>query len=170
VSHWAGTMGPGGEHRRRRIGAVRLPFALLLLVLGCATAGPPPVLELSFAPTLGIEPDSMLRRPSGVWVRDIAVGTGVPITAGDQVEVRYTVYLTDGTRVDGTGGDDPNRVFRYGRGEIIAGWDDGMQGMRVGGRRTLVIPPALAYGARRRGNIPPQSTLVVTLQLIDIVR
>ncbi len=147
-------------------------LALLLgLAAACAgTAGPPPPLEAVFAPSLGIEPDSMTRRPSGVWVRDIVVGTGIPITAGDQIEVRYTVYLSDGTRVDGTGGDDPNRVFRYGRGEIIAGWDEGMQGMRVGGRRTLVIPPALAYGSRRRGNIPPHSTLVVTLQLVDVVK
>jgi len=123
-----------------------------------------------FAPSLDIEPDSMTRRPSGVWVRDLVVGTGIPITAGDNIEVRYTVYLSDGTRVDGTGGDDPNRIFRYGRGEIIAGWDEGMQGMRVGGRRTLVIPPALAYGSRRRGNIPPNSTLIVSLHLVDVVK
>ena len=145
----------------------------VLLGLGAACAGtasPPPALQTAFAPWLGIEPDSMARRPSGVWVRDHVTGTGIPITAGDQIEVRYSVYLSDGTQVDGTGGDQPSRLFRYGRGELIAGWDDGMQGMRVGGRRTLVIPPAQGYGPRQRGNIPANSTLIVTVQVVDVVK
>ncbi len=144
---------------------------LLAATAACAgTASPPPALETAFAPWLNIRPDSMTRRPSGVWVRDLEVGSGIPITAGDQIEVRYSVYLSDGTEVDGTGGDQPSRLFRYGRGQLIAGWDDGMQGMRVGGRRTLVIPPAQGYGSRQRGNIPAHSTLIVTVQVLDVIK
>ena len=149
-------------------------LALVLLVAaGCAGGGAPrpaPSLDITFAPSLDIELDSMRRQPSGLWIRDYTIGDGPPITAGDKVGVRYNVHLTDGTRVDGTNPDSGNYEFTFGRGQVIKGWDDGMLGMRVGGRRQLIIPAAMGYGFRRWGLIPSNSTLVVSIHLVELIR
>jgi FKBP-type peptidyl-prolyl cis-trans isomerase len=152
---------------------IRLLAGAALLVAGCASSGTPrpaPTLDLVLAPSLNVEIDSMQRQPSGLWIRDYTIGDGPPITAGDRVGVRYTVHLTNGTRVDGTNPDSGNYVFTFGRGQVIKGWDDGMIGMRVGGRRELIIPPAMGYGFRSRGLIPSNSTLVVGIHLVELIR
>ena len=107
---------------------------------------------------------------------DTKVGTGPVAVAGMQVTVHYTGWLYDETAADHHGSkfdssrdrDDPFS-FRLGAGKVIKGWDQGVAGMMVGGTRTLVIPPALGYGARGAGGvIPPNATLVFDVELLDV--
>jgi FKBP-type peptidyl-prolyl cis-trans isomerase len=110
----------------------------------------------------------MTRSVSGLYVRELEAGLGIRATTGDLVRIRYTVHLADGTWIAGTTAGEAPFEFRLGRREVIAGWDEGITGMRVGERRQLVVPPSLAYGTRARGNIPANSILVFTLELVGI--
>jgi len=106
---------------------------------------------------------------------DVVAGTGAEAKGG-RVVVHYTGWLHDPSQPDGHGRKfdsshdrrDPFE-FRLGAGEVIRGWDEGVAGMKVGGKRTLIIPPELGYGARGAGGvIPPNATLVFDVELIDI--
>ena len=107
---------------------------------------------------------------------DDSAGTGNEAVTGRRVSVHYTGWLYDATRADhkGTKFDssrDRNEPFefRLGAGEVIRGWDEGVAGMKVGGKRTLTIPPDLGYGSRGAGGaIPPNSTLVFDVELLDV--
>jgi len=104
--------------------------------------------------------------PSGIIYEDIKVGDGPRARAGLMVSVHYTGWLTDGTQFDTSLNKPRPFVFRMGRGEVIQGWDEGLVGMRVGGRRRLTIPPDLAYGDKGvPGLIPPGATLVFQVEL-----
>ena len=97
------------------------------------------------------------------------MGTGDSATAGKRVQVHYTGWLTDGTKFDSS--KDRNEPFTFPLGErrVIAGWDEGVQGMRTGGVRKLTIPPELGYGARGAGRtIPPNATLVFEVELLAV--
>lgn len=128
------------------------------------------VTPLTFDPSLDVDLSTMTRKPSGLYLKDFTVGTGASAQQGDLVRVRYTVHLTNGKRIEGSDPDAPPYEFRIGAHQVIAGWDEGITGMRAGGRRQLVIPPSLGYGARRQGEIPASSVMVVNLQLVQIVR
>jgi FKBP-type peptidyl-prolyl cis-trans isomerase FkpA len=107
--------------------------------------------------------------PSGLTIEDLAVGTGDSATAGKRVRVHYTGWLTDGTKFDSS--KDRNEPFTFPLGErrVIAGWDEGVQGMRIGGVRKLTIPPELGYGSRGAGRtIPPNATLVFEVELLAV--
>ena len=107
--------------------------------------------------------------PSGLQYTDEAVGSGQQAKAGDHVVVHYTGTLTDGRKFDSSR--DRNKPFEFplGAGTVIRGWDEGVAGMKVGGRRRLVIPPQLGYGARGAGSvIPPNATLVFDVELVGI--
>jgi FKBP-type peptidyl-prolyl cis-trans isomerase FkpA len=94
-------------------------------------------------------------------MEDLTMGKGDPATAGQRVTVHYTGWLTDGTKFDSSKDREDPFAFALGKRQVIAGWDEGVQGMRVGGVRKLTIPPALGYGARGAGGvIPPDATLV----------
>ena len=107
---------------------------------------------------------------------DTKVGSGAEAAAGKQVTVHYTGWLYDGVAADHHGSKfDSSRdrndpfAFRLGASQVIAGWDQGVAGMKVGGSRTLVIPAALAYGSRGAGGvIPPNATLVFDVELLDV--
>jgi FKBP-type peptidyl-prolyl cis-trans isomerase len=102
-------------------------------------------------------------------IEDIAVGEGTEAQAGQTVSVHYTGWLTDGNKFDSS--KDRNEPFDFplGRGYVIQGWDRGVAGMKVGGRRKLTIPPELGYGARGAGGvIPPNATLIFEVELLAV--
>lgn len=107
--------------------------------------------------------------PSGLKYVDIQEGDGATPKAGQRVFVHYTGTLEDGTKFDSSR--DRNRPFDFklGAGQVIKGWDEGISTMKVGGRRQLIIPPELGYGARGAGGvIPPNATLIFDVELLRI--
>jgi FKBP-type peptidyl-prolyl cis-trans isomerase len=99
---------------------------------------------------------------------DLVTGTGATAASGDTVTVHYVGTFTNGQKFDSSYDRNQPFVFRVGAGQVIAGWDQGVPGMRVGGKRRLTIPPDLAYGSRGQGPIPPNSTLVFEIELLSI--
>ncbi|MDK9724932.1 MAG: FKBP-type peptidyl-prolyl cis-trans isomerase [Sterolibacteriaceae bacterium MAG5] len=106
---------------------------------------------------------------SGLVIDDITVGEGAEAAAGQYVTVHYTGWLTDGEKFDSSKDRDEPFEFALGARHVIAGWDEGVQGMKVGGVRKLTIPPSLGYGARGAGGvIPPNATLVFEVELLAV--
>jgi FKBP-type peptidyl-prolyl cis-trans isomerase FkpA len=107
--------------------------------------------------------------PEGLNIEEIAEGTGEPARSGDRVAVHYTGWLTDGTKFDSSLDRGKPFSFQLGAREVIRGWDLGVAGMKVGGRRKLTIAPELGYGPRGAGGvIPPNATLVFEVELLRI--
>jgi FKBP-type peptidyl-prolyl cis-trans isomerase len=105
---------------------------------------------------------------SGLEYWDIKVGTGAVAQSGHQVKVDYTGWLTNGKKFDSSVGTGKPFDFMLGASQVIKGWDEGVVGMKVGGKRQLRIPPDLAYGAKGYpGAIPPDATLIFDVQLVD---
>jgi len=111
----------------------------------------------------------MTTTDSGLQYEDLQVGDGVEATKGQWVEVHYVGTLTDGKKFDSSR--DRGRPFRFtlGVGKVIKGWDEGVAGMKVGGKRNLIIPPNLGYGASgAAGVIPPNATLHFEVELLGV--
>ena len=106
---------------------------------------------------------------SGLKYDDTVLGQGVAASAGQTVSVHYTGWLTDGKKFDSSKDRGEPFEFKLGAGQVIRGWDEGVQGMRIGGTRKLTIPPQLGYGARGAGGaIPPNATLVFEVELLGV--
>ena len=107
---------------------------------------------------------------SGLKIETLKVGTGAPAKRDDLVEMRYTGWLKDGTKFDSSDDHEGKPFFfRLGQGKVIKGWDEGVVGMKVGGKRTLTIPSELGYGKQGAGEkIPPDSELVFDVELVGI--
>jgi FKBP-type peptidyl-prolyl cis-trans isomerase FkpA len=120
-----------------------------LLAAGCGRKGPP-------------------RNVGGVTVEDLKVGGGATATSGKVVSAHYTGRFPDGKKFDSSYDAGLPIDFQLGTGKVIKGWDLGIEGMRVGGKRKLTIPPELAYGARGGGPIPPNATLVFDVELVAV--
>jgi FKBP-type peptidyl-prolyl cis-trans isomerase FkpA len=104
---------------------------------------------------------------SGLIIEELKVGTGAEAAAGQYVSVHYTGWLTDGTKFDSSKDRGDPFEFPLGAGHVIRGWDEGVQGMKVGGSRKLTIPSDLGYGPRGAGGvIPPNATLVFEVELL----
>lgn len=101
-------------------------------------------------------------------IEEMTEGDGQAAKEGDTVSVHYTGWLTDGTEFDSSHKRNQPFEFKLGAGQVIPGWDKGIQGMKVGGKRKLTIPPAMAYGERGAGPIPPNSTLVFEVELLNV--
>jgi peptidylprolyl isomerase len=108
------------------------------------------------------------KAPTQLVVKDLKKGTGAVVAPGETLKVNYVGVLYDnGKEFDTNFGKLP-LMFPIGTGQVIQGWDKGLIGMRVGGRRELIIPPDLAYGSQRSGKIPPNSTLVFDVDLLGV--
>ena len=115
-------------------------------------------------------PESM-EDSAGLKIQDIKIGEGQEAKAGDTIFVHYTGTLTDGTKFDSSLDRGEPLSFTLGMGQVIRGWDEGVTGMRIGGKRKLTIPPDLAYGERGvPGAIPPNATLVFEVELLEVRR
>jgi FKBP-type peptidyl-prolyl cis-trans isomerase len=125
-----------------------------------------PTASASAAPSAAAPPSD----PDAKLVQtDLVVGKGAEAKVGDKVSVHYVGTLASGSEFDSSRKRGQPFVFTLGKGQVIRGWDQGVAGMKVGGKRKLVIPPALAYGDRGMGNaIPPKSTLTFEVELVDI--
>jgi len=119
-----------------------------------------------FAAALEVDLSASERVANGLYYRDVIVGVGSPARRGAQITVRYAGALADG-RVF-TEPQEPPATFKLGSRTVIEGWDRGLQGMRVGGTRQLIIAPALGYGATKTGAIPPNSVLVFEVELLGV--
>jgi len=108
------------------------------------------------------------RMVGGVSIEDLKVGSGATATAGKVLSVSYAGRLVDGTKFDGSQGTGAPIEFELGSGKVIRGWDLGIEGMRVGGKRRLTIPPEFAYGSLSSGSIPARATLVFDVELMGV--
>ena len=106
---------------------------------------------------------------SGLQIQDVVVGTGAAAVAGEMVTVNYTGTLADGKKFDSSYDHGEPFSFILGAGQVIRGWDEGVAGMKAGGKRKLTIPPELGYGNQNVGNglIPPNSTLIFEVELLN---
>ena len=114
---------------------------------------------------------ALTKTPSGLAYQDLVVGAGAGPTRGKAVKVHYTGWLENGTKFDSSVDRGEPFVFTIGAGEVIPGWDEGVMTMKVGGKRRLVIPPQLGYGAAGAGGvIPPNATLIFEVELLDVAK
>ena len=105
----------------------------------------------------------------GLQIEDLKIGIGAEAVSGQNVSVHYTGWLTNGTKFDSSVDRGSPFQFPLGGGRVIQGWDQGVAGMRVGGKRKITIPPELGYGARGAGGlIPPNATLVFEVELLGV--
>lgn len=122
-----------------------------------------------FGNPLAVQPESVAAQltTEGFVAQDERIGTGDTAQPGYLVSVHYTGKLQDGTLFDSSLGKEPY-MFILGQGAVIPGWDHGIEGMKVGGKRLLIIPPGLAYGAQDYGPVPANSTLIFEVELMKV--
>jgi peptidylprolyl isomerase len=148
-------------------------FILLVTLLGLPFLAISQTAPAKNAPAAPAGPTKVTGEPtktaSGLEYWDIKVGTGAVAQTGQQVKVDYIGWLTNGKKFDSSVGTGRPFDFKLGAGNVIKGWDEGIVGMKVGGKRQLRIPPDLAYGEKGYpGAIPPNSTLIFDVRLVDV--
>ena len=151
--------------------SLRLLALALPLAAGACLGDPaaPKIESTIFEPSLGVDLAASTRSATGLYTRDLIVGTGPTAVAGDSIDVHYSGALASAFVFDDrVAGVDPPYRFLLGAGDVIKGWDEGLVGMKVGGRRQLIIPARLGYGAAGNGVIPPNAILVFTVDLFSI--
>jgi FKBP-type peptidyl-prolyl cis-trans isomerase len=145
--------------RNQRLAIIGI-IAVLVLIIG--------VILLSGKNTDKTGSD-IITTASGLKYQDLVIGDGDTAAPGDSVSVNYTGWLEDGTKFDSSLDRGQPFPFVVGQGMVIPGWDEGVAGMRVGGKRRLIIPPDLGYGASGAGGvIPPNATLTFEVELLEI--
>lgn len=145
-------------------------LALAALVSACSSdISEPrliPIEQTSFAPSLGVNLAASTKTPNGAYYRDISVGTGATVANGKLLTVRYTGWLANGTQFD-SNTSAAGFQFTLGTGRVIAGWDEGLQGVRVGGSRQLIVPASLGYGSAGIGPIPGNAVIVFNVEVVS---
>ncbi|MDR0787244.1 MAG: FKBP-type peptidyl-prolyl cis-trans isomerase [Gemmatimonadota bacterium] len=150
-------------------------LATLFVITACSDPLAPKIKDATFAPELGIDLSRFERRASGLYIQELVEGTGPDAGGFSTVKAWYTGWLVNGvqfdTRVclpddDGECTADP-AVFSP-SGAVIAGFAEGIRGMRAGGKRLLIIPPSLGYGNRSQGSIPRNSILVFEIEVVSV--
>ena len=152
-----------------------LSWVAVLVLAGCAgggggSPGAPAAYDperVAFDPELGVDLTTMQRTSTGLYVQDLREGDGLAAQRTSLVTLHYVGYLADGTIFDTSSGGEPFQ-FRLGGNEVIRGWNQGIPGMKRGGIRRIVVRPSLGYRSQGRGRIPPNSTLVFDVQLLDV--
>jgi FKBP-type peptidyl-prolyl cis-trans isomerase len=161
---------------RRALRSVRLAATVassLLALAACSNSdagnmnGPSDPSTDVFASSLGVNLAQMRQVADRLYVQDLAVGTGAEATAGRQLRMRYAGWLRTGVQFD-SNNSASGFQFRLGVGQVIQGWDLGVAGMKVGGRRRLVFGSQYGYGPRGSGPIPPNATLVFDVELVAV--
>ena len=147
-------------------------LALIATLAACGsdnTAPEPPDIETTvFAASLGVDLTQSTKTASGLYWRDLTVGTGATATVGTRVGVRYTGWLSNGTQFDSNVGSASPFPVTIGGGGVISGFDEGLRGMKVGGQRQLIIPPHLGYGAAGQGAIPGNAIIVFRVEIVSV--
>jgi FKBP-type peptidyl-prolyl cis-trans isomerase FkpA len=118
--------------------------------------------ETEFNSSLGVNLAGSTKTANGVYYRDITVGTGAVVATGQSLKVNYTLWFSNGVQVESG-----PYTFTLGTGNVIAGWHDGIPGMRVGGKRQLIIPPSMGYGSQGSGPIPGNAVLVFNIEVVS---
>ena len=118
--------------------------------------------------TSGANMDNIQTTKDGLKIQDIVVGNGQEVKTGDSVTVHYLGTLENGTKFDSSYDRNAPFTTQIGIGEVIKGWDEGIIGMKVGGKRKLIIPPDLGYGQQAAGSIPPNATLIFEVELLEV--
>ena len=144
-------------------------------LVGCNSSTPEPAEQPASTEPAATEPTELETSPeptaavTELQIEDLKDGSGAEAKTGDTVTVDYTLYLTDGTKIESSKDSGQPFSFTIGEGKVIPGWEQGVPGMKEGGTRKLTIPPDLAYGEAGAGAaIPPNATLVFEIDLISV--
>ncbi len=157
--------------------AILFMMILSVVFIGCKKAEKPPETTSQTETTTAApseappaEAGKVVVTPSGLNYQDLVVGTGAEAVPGKVVVVHYTGWLMNGDKFDSSLDRGKPFEFPLGAGRVIKGWDEGVAGMKVGGKRILIIPPELAYGERGAGGgrIPPNATLKFEVELLEV--
>jgi peptidylprolyl isomerase len=147
---------------------VMLLLAAAVIIPACAQKESAPVAGAKQAASAVA---NAVKTPSGLAYVDLVVGSGPLPVSGKPVKVHYTGWLENGTKFDSSVDHGQPFVFTIGAGEVIPGWDEGVMGMKVGGKRKLIVPPQLGYGAAGAGGvIPPNATLIFEVELLEVAK
>ena len=163
-------LAPGGGPTNTTISTVAATTTTATATTTTPAVATPASGPLSKEPTITLPKTAA---PTKLVVKDIIKGTGTAAAKGDTVYVNYVGELYKNGKVfDASWKDTPGKTFSFvlGQGQVIPGWDQGLIGMKVGGRRELIIPPALAYGSSGQGSIPGNATLVFVVDLIKVTK